>query len=98
MFAYLLDADGLPPIKARFFAPPATANLGRAHAQDDIARLPVRRLVTLALEYDFMALGHAGCDLERVVCSVIHDLLALTVRALVNDDCAASTAFVATKD
>ena len=92
--AYLVHADGLLPVQARLFSPEAALLLLRAYSKHNVSRLPIWALIRLSLEDHLVPFRRTGSDVERVRAGVIDNLLATTVRALLLDDLAASTALI----
>ena len=92
---HLVDADSFLPVQAALLAPPAALLCAAAHAEDNVAWLPIGALVALALEDDLVALGRAAGHVEREVRRVLEDLVAGARGALPHDDAAPPTALVA---
>ena len=95
MRTYLVDADSLLPVQTALLAPERALLGARAHAEDDVAGLPIGALVALALEHDLVALGRAAGHVERELRRVVEHLLPGARGALAHDDPPPPAALVA---
>lgn len=92
---HLINANSFFPIETGLLPSPATPLFLRADAQDNIACFPIRALVRLAFKHDLMALGHARCNVQGIMRTMVNNLVSLTVRARPFDDFAPALAVVA---
>ena len=87
--AHLVNPDRLLPIQRRLLPPPRALIFPALDAEDNIAWLPIRALVGLALEDGLPALGRTLRDLDGVYLRVLEYLRAAAVRAHACDNAAA---------
>lgn len=92
--AYLIDTDSLLPVEPMLLPSPSTLLLPAFHPQYDITCLPVRALVRLALEHNFLALWHTSRDLQSIMLSMVDGFVTLTVWADFLDDATSASALV----
>ena len=92
---HLVDPDRLLPVQAALLAPPPAPLCTTADTKDDVTRLPIRALVSLALKHDLVALGRAARHVERELRRMLEDLVAAAGGAQPRDDAPAPGALVA---